>query len=262
MIKQAFREESMSHTRVFEWHAQFRAKSKQSQEHAHHFLWLQWDCSQGIDLGGPNSQFHILLWRATVAAWKCVKTSSELWRQKKLLLHDDDAKTHTSFFHQETFDQKQHDCRPHSPYFSLLPRLIISLISRNVDTIEVLDAESQAVLNTFTEQDFQKAFKNGRRAGNCIYAWKGTTSMVMVASRRKGNLWTNGSISPENYGWLLYSSLHLKQSYGCRSHHVSCSITLLFTYIFSKCQRLKNKMCLLLYSVFSADHNIILLTET
>jgi hypothetical protein len=44
MIRQAFGEESMGHTQVFEWHAQFMAHQKkqtgeeQSQEHAHHFL--------------------------------------------------------------------------------------------------------------------------------------------------------------------------------------------------------------------------------
>jgi hypothetical protein len=45
--------------------------------------------------------------------------------------------------------------------------------------------ESQAVLNTLTEHDFQDAFKNGRSAGNGAYARKGTSSRVMVASRPK-----------------------------------------------------------------------------
>jgi hypothetical protein len=45
MIRQAFGEERISHTRAFEWHARFRANQKkgetgeeQSQEHDHHFL--------------------------------------------------------------------------------------------------------------------------------------------------------------------------------------------------------------------------------
>jgi hypothetical protein len=46
-------------------------------------------------------------------------------------------------------------------------------------------AESQAVLNTITEHDFQDEFKNGRSSGNGSYAQKGTTSRVMVASRPK-----------------------------------------------------------------------------
>jgi hypothetical protein len=46
----------------------------------------------------------------------------------------------------------------HTPYFSLLPRLKIKLKGRHFDTIEVIEAGSQAVLNTFTEHDFMDAF--------------------------------------------------------------------------------------------------------
>jgi hypothetical protein len=56
---------------------------------------------------------------------------------------------------------------PHSPYlpdlapcdFSLFPRLKIKLKGFRFDTIEVIEAGSQAVLNTFAEHDFQDAFK-------------------------------------------------------------------------------------------------------
>jgi hypothetical protein len=43
-----------------------------------------------------------------------------------------------------------------------------------------MEAESQAVLNTAREHDFQQAFQNGRCAGSGAYARKGTTAMVMV----------------------------------------------------------------------------------
>jgi hypothetical protein len=46
---------------------------------------------------------------------------------------------------------------PHSPYFSLFPRLKIKLKNRHFDTIEVIEAESQAVLNTLTKHHFQDA---------------------------------------------------------------------------------------------------------
>jgi hypothetical protein len=36
----------------------------------------------------------------------------ELWQQKNWVLHHDNAPSHTSFYHHEIFDQKQHYCRP------------------------------------------------------------------------------------------------------------------------------------------------------
>jgi hypothetical protein len=48
---------------------------------------------------------------------------------------------------------------PHPPYFPLFPRLKIKLKGCHFDTVEVIDAESQVVLNTLIEHDFQDAFK-------------------------------------------------------------------------------------------------------
>jgi hypothetical protein len=56
---------------------------------------------------------------------------------------------------------------------------------RHLDTVEVFEVKSQAVLNTFKDHNFQNAFKNVRRAGNFAYERKGTTSRVRVASRLK-----------------------------------------------------------------------------
>jgi hypothetical protein len=80
-------------------------------------------------------------------------------------------------FHQAVnFFYQKHDFRPpHSPYFSLFSRLKIKQKGRHFDTVEVMKAESQAVLNTLTEHDFQGAIKNDRGAGNGAYAWKGTS---------------------------------------------------------------------------------------
>jgi hypothetical protein len=56
---------------------------------------------------------------------------------------------------------------PHPPYFSLLK---IKLKGHHFDTIEMFEAESQAVLNAFTEHDFQDAFKKWqRRLEWCIH---------------------------------------------------------------------------------------------
>jgi hypothetical protein len=53
------------------------------------------------------------------------------------------------------------------------------------DALEVIAVESQAMLNTLTEHNFQGAFKNGRSAGNGAYARKGAFTRVMVAIRPK-----------------------------------------------------------------------------
>jgi hypothetical protein len=41
----------------------------------------------------------------------------------------------------------------------MFPRLKIKLKGRHFDTTEVMEAESQPVLNTLTEHDFQDAFR-------------------------------------------------------------------------------------------------------
>jgi hypothetical protein len=45
----------------------------------------------------------------------------------------------------------------------LFPQLKIKLKSRHFDTTEAIEAESQAVLNTLTEHDFQDAFKKWQK---------------------------------------------------------------------------------------------------
>jgi hypothetical protein len=73
--------------------------------------------------------------------------------------------------------------------------LKIKLEGRHFDTTEVMEAESQAVLNSLTEHGFQDALKNGRSAGNGAYGRKGTTSRVMVASRHRVSSSPDGSTS-------------------------------------------------------------------
>jgi hypothetical protein len=54
--------------------------------------------------------------------------------------------------------------------------LKIKLKGRHFDAVEAIEAELLPVFNTFTEHDFQDAFKNERSAWNCVILWKGTTS--------------------------------------------------------------------------------------
>jgi hypothetical protein len=112
----------------------------------------------------------------------------KLWQQKKLLLH-----------HEDTLTFSPGNCLPHSPYSSLFPPLKLKLKGRHFDTVEVIEAKLQAVLNTLTEHDFQNAFKNGRITGNSAYM---RTLTVMAASRPKVSFLLDVSTSPGNYGCL------------------------------------------------------------
>jgi hypothetical protein len=68
---------------------------------------------------------------------------------------------------------------PHPPYFSLFPRLKIKLKDHHFDISEVIEGESQAMLNTLTKHDFQDVFNNGRSSGNGAYSRKKVTSRVI-----------------------------------------------------------------------------------
>jgi hypothetical protein len=80
----------MSRTRVSEWLVQTHRDEKgetgeeQSQEHVHHYLWYQRDCSEKIYLSKLNIQFRILLCLITATAWKCSKTSHWTLATKEL----------------------------------------------------------------------------------------------------------------------------------------------------------------------------------
>jgi hypothetical protein len=70
----------------------------------------------------------------------------------------------TSLYTREFLTKNNMTFIPHLPDlapcdFSLFPRLKIKLKFHYFDTIEVIVEESQAVLNTLTEHDFQNAFK-------------------------------------------------------------------------------------------------------
>jgi hypothetical protein len=63
-----------------------------------------------------------------------------------LATKDDNALSHTSFFTRGFFTKNNMTVIPQPPYFSVFP-------------IEVIETESQAVLNTLSEWDFKDAFK-------------------------------------------------------------------------------------------------------
>jgi hypothetical protein len=95
--------------------------------------------------------------------------SSQLFRQENWFLHHNNGLSHTTFMTMDFFDQKRLSSSP-TLLFSVL-RLKRKLKGRHLDTTEVMEAESQAVLNVLKEDDFQDAFEEWqKRWERCIPA--------------------------------------------------------------------------------------------
>jgi hypothetical protein len=89
------------------------------------------------------------------------------------------------FFHQGIFDQNNMTASPTLTTFLFL-QLKMKLKGRHFYTVEAMEAESQAVLDTLTDHNLQDTFKNcQKRWERCIRAERDTASRVMVASRPK-----------------------------------------------------------------------------
>jgi hypothetical protein len=77
-------------------------------------------------------------------------------------LHHENAPSYTSFF-------TSNDCLFPPTLLFLFPQLKTKLKGCHFDTVEVIEAESQVVLNTLTEHAFQDAFKKWKKHwGWCI----------------------------------------------------------------------------------------------
>jgi hypothetical protein len=62
----------------------------------------------------------------------------------------------------------------------------LELKGSRFDTTEEIQAESKRVLDTLTENDFQKRSKNGGDGGTGVYMREGTISRLMAADRLYG----------------------------------------------------------------------------
>ena len=87
--------------------------------------------------------------------------------------------------------------------FFLFPKMKLKLKGRRFDTSEEIQAETQKVLDTLTEKDFMKRFKNGGDSGTGVYMWEGTTSRVTATDRSYDKFYDFYSVSPENFGSTL-----------------------------------------------------------
>jgi hypothetical protein len=91
-----------------------------------------------------------------------------------------------------------------APYdFFLFPKMKLKLKGRRFDTTEEIQAESQRVLDTPTENDFQEAFQKWRRQWDrCLYVG-GIYFGVMAADRPFGEFYDLYSISHECFEYTL-----------------------------------------------------------
>jgi hypothetical protein len=80
----------------------------------------------------------------------------------------------------------------------------LKLKERQFDTIEEIQGESQTVLDTLIEKEFQEASQ--KKEGDVeigVYMREGTTSRVTAADRPYGEFYDFYSVSPENFGYQL-----------------------------------------------------------
>jgi hypothetical protein len=95
----------------------------------------------------------------------------KLWRENTWLLHHDNDQSRTSVVTQQVSGEKQNGCHPPptvlllfgTPLFLPFSKMKLKLKGPRFDTIEEIQAESQRVLHTLTENDFQETFQKWRR---------------------------------------------------------------------------------------------------
>jgi histone-lysine N-methyltransferase SETMAR len=92
-------------------------------------------------------------------------------RPDNWVLHHHNAPAHTALAVQHFLASKSMTDIPHPPYspdlasrdFSLFHKMKIKLKGRRFDTVEEIQAESQKVLNTLTQKDFQDNFRSWQK---------------------------------------------------------------------------------------------------
>ena len=102
------------------------------------------------------------------------------WRNNTWLLHHDNAPAHAALLTQRFLTNNNMTVVPHPPYspdlapsnFFLFPKLKTKLKGQRVQTEEIQE-ESQAILNTLRENDFQECFKNWQRRWDRCQASEG-----------------------------------------------------------------------------------------
>jgi len=124
-----------------------------------------------------NSRFYCEVLRRLCE--KVQRHHPQLWREETWLLHHENAPAHTAVLTQQFLAANKVPVIPYSPYspdlapcdFFVFPKMKFKLKGRWFDTIEDIQAETQKVLDTLTEKNFQDAFQKWRRRWDwCLHA--------------------------------------------------------------------------------------------
>ena len=139
----------------------------------------QEDCAQIICPNRPNCEFRVLLRSFAATAWKRAKTSSPTLARTDLAASPWQRPVSHFRLHPPVSGENKIAVIPHPPYspdlapcdFFLFPKLKLKLKGRRFVTTEGVQAESQRVLDTQREKDFQEAFQKWRRRWDqCLHA--------------------------------------------------------------------------------------------
>jgi len=188
MIQQGFRDQSLSRTQVFQWHARFKTGRTSVDDDKHtgrptscttpetvariqeliHQDRRQTirDIAEEVEVGYGTCQRVLMeelgMYRVTAKFVPRILTADQ---KQQRVAHQFLVKNKSAVI-------------PHPPYspdlascdFFLFPKMKLKLKGRRFDTIEEIQAETQEVLDTLTEKDFQEAFQKWRRWDRCLHA--------------------------------------------------------------------------------------------
>jgi len=183
MLKTAFGKQAMGRSQTFQWFSQFKA-GRTSIDDEECSGWpvssstpemIEWERQTIRKYCRTTDEVSMLL---GISHGTCHKILTEDLKMRCVtskfvprLLIVDNAPTHATPMTQQVLTNNSMTLVPHPPYsthlatceFFLFPKLIMKPKGQRFQTVEKIQAKSQAVLNTLYENDFQECFKKWQR---------------------------------------------------------------------------------------------------